>query len=154
MRIIIETEEGGQPSFQREPKAAAEDAARSAPAEEPAAAAPGPSQELAARAAAMDASSAGPAPADLGAEGPSLFVGDPTAPETAPTRGHDASAAMSAGAAPAFATGVLEVETVEADSSAGAAPEHARERESPAGEAEAGGGADADGGSATGEEDG
>ncbi|MDQ4027013.1 MAG: hypothetical protein M3214_03040 [Actinomycetota bacterium] len=106
MRIIIETDETTKPAAVTQK-------------EEPARAAGTdlePPDELAARAAAMGAFSAGPAPPDLGAGGaPAGFVEEPTAPETTP---HTGDAAMSAGSAPDFAAGLLDVVTVEAEGEA------------------------------------
>jgi hypothetical protein len=116
MRITIETPEGAEPSVQAEP--ATEGVAAAAP----------PS-ELVARAAALGASSAGPAPSEMGAEGPTPFVGQPGAPETTPPDA-DAAAGLSAGGAPAFATGGLEVDQVEAGEGSDATEDEDTDEES------------------------
>jgi hypothetical protein len=105
MRITIETPEEAKPSVQAEPTTEGEAA---------------PPSELVARAAALGASSAGPAPPEMGAEGPAPFVGQPSAPETTPS---DAVAAegFAAGGAPAFASGGVEVDQVEAGEESDAA---------------------------------
>ncbi|HSI81486.1 MAG TPA: hypothetical protein VK919_12640 [Solirubrobacterales bacterium] len=105
MKIIIKTDEEEKPAARRER------------AEEPEAAAP--PEELAARAEALGAASAGQAPAETRAEGPPPFVEEPGAPETAPPT-HAVEGAMSAGAAPSLAIGEPEVEEVEAGESADA----------------------------------
>jgi hypothetical protein len=104
MRIIIETEEGKKPSVQPEPTVEAE-----------AGAAVAPPRELAARAAEIGASSAGPAPVEMGAEGSAPFVGGPGTPETAAYDDRSPAGSTFAGAAPDFAAGALEVDEVEAD---------------------------------------
>ena len=73
-----------------------------------------PPAELAARAAVMGASSAGPAPAEMAAAGPTSFVSTAESPETAPAdrRGE---ADMSGGGAPTFAAGEIQSEGSEAD---------------------------------------
>lgn len=105
MRIVIETDEGKEASVQAEPSAAAgEDAA------------PTPPPEVAARAAAEGALSAGPAPElprDEG--GPTTFLPEPITPATAPQTGPGAIEDASAGAAPDFALGVLAVDEQEAE---------------------------------------
>lgn len=104
MRIIIETGEGEEkPSVQ--PEGAAEPEPRAV----------APPTDLAARAAAMGAASAGPAPAEAGVDGPSSFVQEPGTPETAPDDARGESGSVSAGAAPDFAAGPLEVQQVEGE---------------------------------------
>lgn len=110
MRIIIETKDGEEkPTVQ--PRAAAE-------AETEAVA---PPSDLAARAAAMGAFSAGPAPPEAAVEAPTPFVGEPGTPETAPEEARGAAGGMSAGAAPDFAAGPLDAQQVEAEGEPGEA---------------------------------
>jgi hypothetical protein len=77
-----------------------------------------PPPDVAARAAAQGAISAGPAPSDATAEGPAVFLPTtPGTPETAPTDSPAALAGQSAGAAPALLTGAtLDEVDVEVDS--------------------------------------
>lgn len=103
MRIVIDTEEGKKPSVRGEPT----------PEGEPGAAVPPP--EVAARAAAIGAASAGPAPAAIRAEGSAPFITEPVTPAIGPEDVGEAAQNMSAGAAPGFATGPLETEQVEAE---------------------------------------
>jgi hypothetical protein len=81
-----------------------------------------PPADLAARAAALGASSAGPAPTEAGIEGPVTFVAEPGLPETTleDVRG---AAGMSAGGAPEFAAGSVEVEEAQSAEEAEPAPE-------------------------------
>jgi len=105
MRIVIETDEGKEPSVQAEPSAAAG---------EEAAATPPP--EVAARAAAEGALSAGPAPEIARDEGaPTTFLPEPSTPATAPQTGPGALEDASAGSAPDFAQGDLAVDEQEAE---------------------------------------
>jgi hypothetical protein len=105
MRIVIETDEGKEASVQGEPSAAAgEDAAATPP------------PEVAARAAAEGALSAGPAPElprDEG--GPTTFLPEPSTPASAPQTGPGAIEDASAGAAPDFALGDLAVDEQQAE---------------------------------------
>jgi hypothetical protein len=72
-----------------------------------------PPGEVAARAAAEGALSAGPAPAELSGEGTAPFTPAPGTPETTPeSRGAD-EGDQSAGAAPGFAADVTEVDVEE-----------------------------------------
>lgn len=103
MRIVIDTEEGKKPSVSGEPT----------PEAEPGAAVPPP--EVVARAAAIGAASAGPAPAAIRAEGSAPFITEPVTPAVGPEDVGDAAQNMSAGSAPGFATGPLETEQVEAE---------------------------------------
>jgi hypothetical protein len=77
-----------------------------------------PPPDVAARAAAQGAISAGPAPSDAAADGPAVFVPSaPGTPETASPDGPQALAGQSAGAAPASLTGAtLDEDHVEVDS--------------------------------------
>ena len=102
MRIVIETDEGERPSVQAERSAEGEIGAATTP------------SEVAAQAATLGASSAGPAPAEMAAEEPPPFVSEPGTPETTPEDAR-AAAGLSAGAAPEFAVGAVEVEEVEAE---------------------------------------
>jgi hypothetical protein len=108
MRIVIEMDEGKGPSVQADPTATAEAETGATP---PA--------EVAARAAAEGALSAGPAPEPMRDEGaPTTFVPEPGTPSTAPQVAPGAPEDASAGSAPDFALGTLEVdeeETEEAD---------------------------------------
>ncbi|MGH2775957.1 MAG: hypothetical protein ACRDJT_11080 [Actinomycetota bacterium] len=112
MRIVIETDEGKEPSVQAEPSAGAE-----------AAAAPPP--EVAARAAAEGALSAGPAPELPRDEGPIAFLPEPGTPSTAPQLAPGAPEDASAGSAPDFALGALAVDEREAEEE----PEESEESE-------------------------
>jgi hypothetical protein len=67
-----------------------------------------PPKDVAQRAAAQGALSAGPAPAEFGSEGTAPFVPTPATPETSPEAGGTETGAQSAGAAPGFATQVSE----------------------------------------------
>jgi hypothetical protein len=108
MRIVIETGDGEErptiqpwptpgPTAEAEPEAVA------------------PPADLAARAAAMGAFSAGPAPSEAGVEAPTPYVQEPGTPETAPEEARASVGGMSAGAAPDFAAGPLEAQRVEAE---------------------------------------
>jgi hypothetical protein len=81
-----------------------------------------PPADLAARAAELGASSAGPAPPEAGIEEPVPFVAEPELPSTAPEDLRDA-AGMSAGGAPDFAVGSVEVVEAEPVPEAEPAPE-------------------------------
>lgn len=105
MRIVIETDEGKEPSVQAEPSAAAGEEAPETP-----------PPEVAARAAAEGALSAGPAPELARDEGgPTTFLPEPSTPATAPQTGPGALEDASAGAAPDFAQGDLAVDEQEAE---------------------------------------
>jgi len=105
MRIVIETDEGKEPSVQGESAAGTG---------EEAAATPPP--EIAARAAAEGALSAGPAPELARGEGvPTTFLPEPTTPATSPETGPDALEDASAGSAPDFAQGDLAVDEQEVE---------------------------------------
>jgi hypothetical protein len=108
MRIVIETDEGKGPSVQAEPTATT--VAESAET---------PPPEVAARAAALGASSAGPAPEPLREEGaPTPFIAEPGTPATAPQVAPGAPEDASAGTAPDFALGILEVDEESAEEEA------------------------------------
>jgi hypothetical protein len=110
MRITIETEDGEKVQKAAAPPEQAE--AEGGPEVSPPA-------ELAARAAAMGAASAGPAPAEMAADEPTLFIGEPGTPETAPEAGTSGAQDMSAGGAPGFAVGEVQVEEAETESEEG-----------------------------------
>lgn len=119
MRIVIETDEGKGPSVQAEPTATTE-----------AESAETPPADVAARAAAIGALSAGPAPEPLREEGaPTPFIAEPGTPATAPQVAPGAPEDASAGSAPDFALGTLEVDEESAEEGAeeGAAEEEAEE---------------------------
>lgn len=97
MRIIIETDEHEKTAVRAEQQPGAEGAAPAAP-----------STGLDA----VGASSAGPAPSEMAAAEPASFVAEPGTPETAPDGARAAGDTLSAGAAPAFATGAVEVAEV------------------------------------------
>jgi hypothetical protein len=102
MRITIQTEGEDVTTEKAESAVPSEQ-------ESPGAAAPPP--EVAARAAAQGALSAGPAPAELGSEGTASFI--PTGPGTPETSLELSTAAegdVSAGAAPSFSADVTEIE--------------------------------------------
>jgi hypothetical protein len=106
MRIVIEMDEGKGPSVQTHPTVA--DAAGET----------APPAEVASRAAAEGALSAGPAPEPMRDEGPTTFVPEPGTPATAAQVAPGAPEDASAGSAPDFALGTLDVdeeETEEAD---------------------------------------
>ena len=107
MRIVIEMDEGKGPSVQTDPTGAESGAVTTPPA------------EVAARAAAEGALSAGPAPEPMRDEGgPTTFVPEPGTPSTAAQVAPGAPEDASAGSAPDFALGTLDVdeeETEEAD---------------------------------------
>lgn len=103
MRIVIEMDEGKGPSVQADPTATAEPEAGATP---PA--------EVAARAAAEGALSAGPAPEPMRDEGgPTTFVPEPGTPSTAQQVAPGAPEDASAGSAPDFALGTLDEELAE-----------------------------------------
>jgi hypothetical protein len=112
MRIIIETKDGEEkPTIQPGPTPG--------PAAEAETGAVAPPLDLAARAAAMGAFSAGPAPPEAAVEGPTPFVQEPGIPETALEEDRGAVGGMSAGAAPDFAAGPLDAQEVEAEGEPG-----------------------------------
>jgi len=100
MRIVIETDEGKGPSVQADPTAEAGAT---------------PPTEVAARAAAEGALSAGPAPEPMRDEGPTTFVPEPGTPATAPQVAPGAPEDASAGSAPNFALGTLDVDEEETE---------------------------------------
>ncbi|CAN5523605.1 hypothetical protein BH20ACT23_BH20ACT23_13640 [soil metagenome] len=104
MRIVIETDEGKGPSVKAEPSSAEEAAAAAAP-----------PPEVAARAAAEGALSAGPAPDLPRDEGPIAFLPEPGTPATAQQTAPGAPEDASAGAAPDFALGDLAVDQEDAE---------------------------------------
>lgn len=110
VRIVIETDEPEKRPVRTE--------GAQEPQREAAGAVAGtPPSAIAAQAAAIGASSAGQAPAEFAGEGPTPFVTEPGTPETAPAAGEEMPEAMSAGAAPGFASGRVierEAETEEA----------------------------------------
>jgi hypothetical protein len=107
MRIVIETDDQANPAAAPGTALEAETGREGAP-----------PPEVAAQAVAFDASSAGPAPPEAAAEGPPPFVEEPGTPETTPEAGRAATGALSAGAAPEFATGAVAVEQIEVDEEA------------------------------------
>lgn len=99
MRIVIETDEGKEPSVKAGPPPATEAEAEAPP------------PEVAARAAALGASSAGAAPEPLGEEGaPTPFIAEPGTPATAAQLAPGAPEDASAGSAPDFALGALAID--------------------------------------------
>ena len=106
MRIVIEMDEGKEPSVQTEPTAAAD--AQEGTTTPPAA--------VASRAAAEGALSAGPAPEPMRDEGgPTTFVPEPGTPSTAQQVAPGAPEDASAGSAPDFALGTLDIDEEETE---------------------------------------
>jgi hypothetical protein len=104
MRIVIEMDEGKGPSVQADPTAADAEGGTTPPA------------EVASRAAAEGALSAGPAPEPMRDEGgPTTFVPEPGTPSTAQQVAPGAPEDASAGSAPDFALGTLDVDEEETD---------------------------------------
>lgn len=110
MRITIETEDGGKAQGVSTQADQAEVEGGTAEGD----AAVSPPAELAARAAAIGAVSAGPAPSEMVNEGPVSFVEAPGTPATAPQGGRTGAEDISAGGAPEFAAGEVHSEEIEA----------------------------------------
>jgi hypothetical protein len=107
MRITIQTEGEDVTTEKAEP---------AAPSKQETPGAGAPPAEVAARAAAEGALSAGPAPAELGTEGTASFIATgPGTPETSPEPITAGEGDESAGAAPSFSANVPEIEVEEED---------------------------------------
>jgi hypothetical protein len=107
MRIVIEMDEGKGPTVQADPTATAETAADGGAT---------PPADVASRAAAEGALSAGPAPEPMRDEGaPTTFVPEPGTPSTAQQVAPGAPEDASAGSAPDFALGTLDEELAEGE---------------------------------------